>query len=254
MQWEQELHLAKSVMMQAGQLALGYSSQNLRPDSKEDLSPVTLADRECEKLIVKRIEDTFPHDGILGEEGTNKPGRGGRRWIVDPIDGTRDFVRRLPLWANLIGLEVEGKVVLGVANFPPMQKTYWAVRGQGAYCNGERIGISSIDNASESLACLNGINSYTKTQFADRFLEWAKQFWAVRSMGGAYDAMLLASGHAELWIEPKPQAWDLAALQPILEEAGARVRNFDGGNSIYGGGSVAYVPALESTVNDLLGV
>jgi histidinol-phosphatase len=126
------------------------------------------------------------------------------------------------------------------------------VRGHGAYCNGERIGISAIRTASESLACLNGINSYTKLAFAGRFLEWAKQFWAVRSMGGAYDAMLLASGHAELWIEPKPQAWDLAALQPILEEAGARVRNFDGGNSIYGGGTVAYVPALESTVNELL--
>ena len=253
MQWEQELRFAQSVMMHAGDLALGYSTQDLQPDSKADLSPVTLADRECERLIVERIVKEFPDDGILGEEGADRKGTSGRRWIVDPIDGTRDFVRGLPLWANLIGLEAEGKIVLGLANFPPQKKSYWAVRGQGAYCNGERIGISAIDSPSQSLACINGINSYASLEFKDRFFDWVKQFWAVRGMGGAYDAMLLASGHAEFWIEPKPQPWDLAALQPIMEEAGARMRNFDGGNSIYGGGSVGYVPALEPVVNQLLG-
>lgn len=254
MQWEKELAFARSVSMHAGDLALGYSTQGLRPDRKPDLSPVTLADKECEKLIAARIEEAFPNDGILGEEGSFKEARNGRKWILDPIDGTRDFVRGLPLWANLIALEADGQTVLGVVNLPPRREMYWGVRGQGAFCNDQRIRISSITSPSEALVCLNGINHYTKHSFGPRFLDWAKQFWAIRSMGGAYDAMLLASGHAELWIEPQPQAWDLAPLQVILEEAGARMINFDGGTSIYGGNAVGYVPALEPVVRDLLGL
>jgi fructose-1,6-bisphosphatase/inositol monophosphatase family enzyme len=129
---------------------------------------------------------------------------------------------------------------------------FWAVRGGGAYRNDERIGISNITSASQAVASLNGINNYSKQAFGPRFLDWASQFWAVRSMGGAYDAMLLASGHLELWIEPQPQAWDLVALQVILEESGARMVNFDGGRSIYGGNAVGYVPALQPVVRDLL--
>jgi histidinol phosphatase-like enzyme (inositol monophosphatase family) len=250
--FEKELQFARSVAMHAGELALGYQSHELKPESKPDMSPVTMADKECERMIAARIEETFPDDGILGEEGSNKQPRNGRKWIVDPIDGTRDFVRGLPLWGTLIGLEVDGTVEVAVANLAPRRESYFAVRGSGAFLNDSSISISGIQEPGLALASVNGVNNIRKMPFASDFLDWVSQFWAVRSMGGCVDAMLLASGRAELWIEPHAQPWDLAALKVIIEEAGGRFLNFDGGSSIYGGNAAACVPALEATVRRLV--
>jgi fructose-1,6-bisphosphatase/inositol monophosphatase family enzyme len=238
--------------MHAGDLAVGYQSQGLKPDAKPDLSPVTIADRECEKLLVAEILSAFPDDGILGEEGAQRDSRNGRKWILDPIDGTRDFVRGLPFWAILIGLEVDGEVVVGVTHMAAQRKMYHAAKGSGAFCNDQAITISAIDGPSNALACVNGLNNVSEFHWAQRLVPWMDQFWAVRSVGGCMDAMLVASGHADLWLEAHAQAWDLAAIKLILEEAGARFTNFDGGNSIYGGNGMAYVPSLESAVKDLL--
>src|SRR3954453_16020617 len=121
--------------MHAGDLAVGYQSQNLKPESKPDLSPVTIADRECEKLLMAELLGAFPDDGILGEEGSRRDGRNGRKWILDPIDGTRDFVRGLPFWVVLIGLEVDGEIVVGVTHMAAERRMYHATKGGGAFCN-----------------------------------------------------------------------------------------------------------------------
>ena len=238
--------------MHAGDLAVGYQSKELKPETKLDLSPVTIADRECERLIVNEILQTFPDDGIVGEEGSSRESRNGRKWILDPIDGTRDFVRGLPYWAVLIGLEVNGEIVIGVTHMAALNRMYHAAKGNGAFCNDTPISISGIDSPSNALACVNGLNNVTEFPWAGRLLPWLDQFWAVRSFGGCMDAMLVASGHAELWLEAHAKEWDLAAVKLILEEAGARFCNFDGGNSIYGGNAMAYVPSLERPVMDLL--
>ena len=253
MRWEKELQVARSAAMHAGDLAVGYQSQELKPEAKPDLSPVTVADRACEKLIAAEILAAFPDDGIVGEEGAHRPSRNGRKWIVDPIDGTRDFVRGLPYWAVLIGLEVDGVVVVGVTHMPALKNMYHAVKGAGAFCNDRPISIAGIDKPSNAMACLNGLNNLKEYPWASKVLPWMDQFWAVRSLGGCMDAMMLASGHADLWLDAHAKEWDLAAVNLILEEAGARVRNFDGGNSIYGGNAIAYVPPLENAVKELLG-
>src|SRR5436309_1566208 len=118
MAFEHEVDIAKSLAKEAGALALEYQEKGITAEGKTDESPVTAADRACEALIVERLNREFPDDGILGEEGANRPGSSGRRWIVDPIDGTRDFVRGIPLWAVLIGLEADGAVVAGAAYCP----------------------------------------------------------------------------------------------------------------------------------------
>lgn len=250
--FQQELDFARAAATQAGDLALGFAQQELKPEAKPDLSPVTRADRECEALLVRGIEETFPGDGILGEEGSDKPSRNGRRWIIDPIDGTRDFLRGLPVWAQLIGLEVDGEVVLGVANFPARKEMYWAAKGAGAWLAGQRLSISAIGDPASALVCVNGMREIVHAPFSPRLLSWLSGFWSVRCLGGALDAMLVASGRAEVWIEPAVKPWDLAAIRVILEEAGARFLNFDGGSSIYGGNCVGFVPALESSVRELL--
>jgi histidinol-phosphatase len=254
MRFEKELHLARSVAMHAGELAIGYQQRGVTPENKSDLSPVTIADRECEALITKLISEVFPEDGLLGEEGAARPGRSGRRWIIDPIDGTRDFVRGNPLWAVLIGLEVDGEVVAGVAHLAPQKQMFSAVKGEGVWLNEKPIRISEITSPASAVLCINGMNSMAALPFGRKTIDWMTQFWAVRSLGGCVDATMLASGQAEVWLEPKAQAWDLAPLKVILEEAGARFFNFDGGSSIYGGNCVACVPALEPAVRDLLGL
>lgn len=245
--WTRELEVATQAVTKAAELALRYQP-NIIAETKPDNSPVTQADRECERMIARMLSDAFPDDGVLGEEGTRAETRSGRRWIIDPIDGTRDYLRGNPLWANLIALEAGDEVVVGVVNLPVLGKLYAATRGGGAFRDGTRIQASTKTTINESVLCLNGYDKVMKAPFAPRLLDWMARFWAVRGMGGAEDAMMVASGQAEVWIEPSASPWDFAPLKVILEEAGARYLNIDGGASIYAGNGIGCVPGLEREV------
>ena len=251
--WQHELDVAVAAARKAAELARTYQS-GIEAESKEDASPVTKADRECERLIASILMDAFPDDGLLGEEGTRLESKSGRTWIIDPIDGTRDYVRGNPLWSNLIGLEVGSDVAVGVVNLPMLGNLYTGIRGGGAYCNETAICVSSKREIRESVLCFNAFNKLDGVPFEKVFLDWMAQFWAVRGLGGAPDAMMVAGGQAEIWIEPRAEAWDLAPLKVIVEEAGGLFFNFDGGNSIHGRNCVACVPALEPEMKNLLGL
>jgi len=236
----------------AAELALKVQP-DIVAETKPDKSPVTVADRECERMIARILSDAFPDDGIMGEEGAHVETRSGRRWIIDPIDGTRDYVRGNPLWANLIALEADGDVVAGVVNLPLLGKLYIANRGGGAFGNGTRIHASAKTSVDESVFCMNGYDKVASSPFRDRLLDWMARFWSVRGLGGAADAMMVASGEAEVWLEPSASPWDFAPLKVILEEAGARFLNVDGGSSIYAGNGYGCAPGLEQEVRRFLG-
>ncbi len=246
MTWEKELEAAKTLAARAGEAALAHRRKGLKAESKLDLSPVTAADRECERLISRMLDETFPEDGLIGEEGALKKSGSGRRWIIDPIDGTRDYLRGIPTWGVLIALEDGDGPAVGVCHLAEQGEMYYAARNAGAWCNGRRIQVSAIHEPGQALICVNGFNEALRLPFAGRLLDWISAFWAVRSLGGCQDAMLLASGRAEAWIEPSAKEWDLAPLKVIIEEAGGVFFNFDGRNSIYGGNCAACVPALEA--------
>jgi fructose-1,6-bisphosphatase/inositol monophosphatase family enzyme len=248
MAFDRELEILRGALARAGEVALRYQREGVKAEIKPDHSPVTPADRECERLLVQELGGHFPDDGILGEEGAEKPSANGRRWIIDPIDGTRDFLRGNRFWSMLVALEQDGEVVAGAAHFPGLQETYWAAEGGGAWRNGSRLRISAITEISESVLCVNSLQNAHQHAYGRRLLDWMRPFWAIRSIGGAPDAMLVASGSAEAWIEPSAKAWDFAPLKIIAEQAGARFFNFDGGNSIYGGSAVICVPALETAL------
>jgi histidinol phosphatase-like enzyme (inositol monophosphatase family) len=252
MAWEREIEVCRDVARRAGELALRYAAQGVEREDKADDSPVTVADRECERLIVSELQRAFPGDGFLGEEGAEDAGTSGRRWIVDPIDGTRDFVRGLPTWSNLIALEEEGEVVVGTCHLVAQGELYWAVRGQGAWLNGRRLRVSSIDRKDRSILSLTAFGNLKGSPLHPVILDYLAGYWAVRSMGGCQDAMLVASGRAEAWIELEAKAWDLAPLMILGEEAGARFFNFDGGRSIHGGNAVVCVPFLEEELRQLV--
>ena len=211
--FSREMDFGHLICRRAGEMALSYWDKGIRFEEKTDGSPVTIADRECERLIASLVEEHFPDDGLLGEEGARKESSTGRRWIIDPIDGTRDFVRGNPLWAVLIGFEVAGEVEGGFAYLPAMNLMFRAARGSGAYCNDAAIHASSIAVPGQAVFCMNGFNAIRKYSFAPRLVDWMGQFWAVRSMGGCLDAMMVARGQADLFIEPSAKPWDLAAVK-----------------------------------------
>jgi histidinol-phosphatase len=252
MAFEREVNAAKLIAQEAGALALDFQRRGISAEIKADESPVTAADRACEKLIVDYIAREFPGDGVVGEEGANRESRNGRRWIVDPIDGTRDFVRGIPLWAVLIGLEQDGEIVAGAAHCPRQGLLLWAARGGGAWSNGSQVRVSDKSNPADAVLSFNGFNKVGCKQLASGLLPWVQRFWAVRSLGGAVDAMLVAQGQADVWIEPNAQPWDLAPLKLLIEEAGGRFASFRCENTIYGGNAYACVPGLEPYVLELL--
>jgi len=247
--FEQEVKLAKELAQEAGALALEYQRRGVTAETKDDESPVTAADKACEKMIVDRIAREFPEDGVLGEEGAHKESRNGRKWIVDPIDGTRDFVRNIPLWAVLIGFEADGEVVAGAAHCPGQQLLLSASKGGGTWHDGSRLHVSEITDPSQAVLCFNGFNKKGVGELAG-LLPWVERYWAVRGLGGSVDAMLIAAGKADVWIEPSAKPWDFAPLKILVEEAGGRFGAFDGSRSIYHGTGYACTPALESYILD----
>lgn len=249
--WKNELDTAVEAARKAGELALRYQ-QGIQAETKSDLSPVTVADREAEKLITALILNAFPNDGILGEEGANRESTNGRRWIIDPIDGTRDYVRGNPFWATLIGLEVDGEVAAGVASLPGLGLMFTASKGGGAFRNGEPIRVSEKSAIGEAMVCMNGFHKLKGIGFRSGLLDWLGTTWAVRSYGGAPDAMLVASGQADIWLEPVAAPWDLAPLKIVVEEAGGVFGNLDGGSTIYGGNAWACAPGMEAEVRRFL--
>jgi histidinol-phosphatase len=250
--YERELIFGRDVAKRAGALALQYREGGVGVEIKPDESPVTIADKECESLIVGAIEKAFPADGILGEEGATKDTGNGRKWIVDPIDGTRDFIRGTGAWSVLIGLEEAGEVVAGFAYFPTTGELFSAAKGGGAYWNDSTAKVSSVTKRSQALLCVNGFGLIRRYPFSDHLLEYLETCWTVRSMGGCLDAMLVATGRADGWIEAQAKPWDLAPLKIIAAEAGAVTFDFTGKDTIYGGNYAICTPGMAEDMKQFL--
>jgi histidinol phosphatase-like enzyme (inositol monophosphatase family) len=245
MQYERELAVAKEAAESAGREAMRFWRNNVAVETKEDDSPVSAADRGSERVIVEALTKAFPADGLVGEEGARKESSSGRRWIIDPVDGTRDFVRGSRQWAVQLAVE-EGRdnVLAGVVHFPALDETYYASQGGGAFLNGEPIRVSNTADISKAVLCVNDLDRLAGTELGDRFVEWASRFWCIRNPGGSPDAMMVASGIADGWIEPDAKEWDMAPHKIVTEEAGGVFRNFNGGSSIYGGDCITCNPFL----------
>ena len=252
MRLEKELDVARKIAAEAGRQALEHQERGFESETKADLSPVTTADRANEELICRRLEEAFPDDGVLGEEGAVRESRSGRRWLIDPIDGTRDFVRGIPTWGVMLALEADGEIVAGAVNLAALGELYSAAKGLGAYRNDARIHAAAAKTPDQAVVCLTAFNNLRGQPFAERLISWFEQFWAVRSMGGCMDAMCVCSGRADAWIEVEAKAWDLAPLKIIAEEAGLRFFNFNGQASIYGGNCIITIPSLEGEIRKFL--
>ena len=254
MKYERELDFAIRMAAAAGENARRIRAGGVSAERKADASPVTIADKDNERLIREAIGREFPEDGILGEEGGGKAGSSGRRWIIDPIDGTRDFVRGNRFWCVLLALEDADDPVLGVAHFPMLDETYRAVRGEGSFRNGERLRASAVSSFGECCFNPNGLQQPQAAPHLPAVLSVMQQSWATRSHGGALDACLVAAGQVDVWFEPKVEVWDLAPLKVIVEEAGAAFFALDGSRRIDRGSAFACAPGLEAPVRAAFGI
>ena len=250
--FEKELYYARVAASTAAQNALRIQRLGVSAETKSDNSPVTIADKEGEKIIAGILSEAFPNDGILGEEGAAKESTSGRRWIIDPIDGTRDFVRGNHLWCVLIGLEQGDDVIAGVAHFPVLNRTYFAGRGMGAYCDDTRIQCSNKTTIEQSSVMIAMGPKILRRPDVAKWNEFVSRFWSFRCLGGALDAMMVASGQAELWIEPGAQAWDFAPLKIIGEESGAKYFTLKGTSSIYDNSGIVCAPGIEAEVRQFM--
>jgi histidinol-phosphatase len=252
--YEQEAERALEITRKAGALALEYYERATPAEEKEDASPVTIADRECEKLIMRLIEEDFAEDGVLGEEGALVPSRSGRRWLIDPIDGTRDFVRRNAFWSVQLSLQVGGRVVLGIIYCPCRNETLYASDGSGCFWNGTRVFASDIDRIDKSILMVSGFKAAWNTWPSEGVRFLTENCWTVRCYGGCYDVIMLARGKAEIWLSGSGMEWDYGPAQVIARECGARFLTRSGGDHIDRKHCVVCAPGVETEVRKILGI
>lgn len=244
------LEVALSAADEAGRRTLDYfQRENYEVQRKADNSPVTAADREAELILRGRIHDAFPDDGILGEEFGEEPGTSGFRWILDPIDGTKSFICGVPLYGTLIGVERDQRTVLGLIRIPALDECVYASRGQGAwYVRGESpprpAHVSSCPQLSDGVFLTSQVDGFQKRGASEAFLRLQAKARITRTWGDCYGYLLVATGRAELMIDPIMNLWDAAALQPILEEAGGSLTDWRGSATIYAGEVVATNPQI----------
>ena len=245
------LDAAVDAAREAGRIALDYYRGRFDVTIKVDQTPVTQADQEAERAIIDMLGQAVPGCGFLGEEfGAQGPQE--RRWIIDPIDGTRNFVRRVPIWATLIALEEAGEVTVGVIYNPVTDDLYAARRGGGASLNGQPIGVSAIGELAEATFLHGGLGIVRKAGWWDGFARLIDGSLRQRGPGDYLGYALVASGRGEIYAELDLKPWDLAPCKIVVEEAGGRFTDFEGRPTIYSGSALASNGRLHDTALALL--
>jgi histidinol-phosphatase len=218
-----------------------YRAADLLVETKPDMTPVTEADRAVEHALRERLGATRPQDSLVGEEfGASTTTDGGhRRWIIDPIDGTKNYVRGIPVWATLLALADGDEVVLGVVSAPALKRRWWAARGQGAFADGSRVHVSGLEDLADANLLWSSVEEWDEVGAFDAVLELARRCWRSRGLGDFWQYMLVAEGAAEIAVDPVVSLWDLAAPMVIVEEAGGRFSDLAGARTPDGGDAIA---------------
>ncbi len=218
----------------AGEIALKYYRHGFEVTIKPDQSPVTQADREAEQVIIQTLRSAFPNYGFLGEEFGSQ-GNPEVRWIIDPIDGTRNFVRRIPIWAVLLALEERGEITAGVILNPVTGDLYTGRKGQGAFANGERIHVSDVSALENALLVHASLHLLRQAGHWRGFVRLVDATDRQRGFGDYLAHVLVAKGKAEIVVEADVKPWDLAPMKILIEEAGGKFTDFRGEPTIYSG-------------------
>ncbi len=247
------LDIAAQAAWEAGKLTLRYFQTQISVELKGDRSPVTIADKESEELLYRILHQEFPQDAFLGEEKGERPGTSGFRWIIDPIDGTKSFIQGVPLYGVMIGLEdPNGEAVLGVVNVPGLTELVHAARGEGCSWNGRRAHVSSVVALKDACVSFTSYKTFDDSGRAPAFERVRARARICRGWGDCYGHILVATGRAEVMLDPILADWDCAALLPILEEAGGTFTDWSGTRTIRGKSGISTNRKLQAELQALL--
>ena len=232
-----------------------FQALDLRVETKPDTTPVSDADLATEALIRERLSSHRPDDAVLGEEQGDigsDISNGARRWILDPIDGTKNYVRGVPVWATLLALEVDGEITVGVVSAPALGRRWWASRGGGAYADGRRIEVSKVSAIGDASFSYSSHDGWAKQGRLQGFLDLTQRVWRDRAFGDFWSHCLVAEGAVDISAEPEVSLWDIAPLKVIVEEAGGTFSDLAGNASPAGGSIVCTNGSLHARVLELL--
>lgn len=242
------LDFAQELAWQAGRLTLSYFGTGIVPELKADQSPVTVADRQSEQRMRAMIGERFPGHAVLGEEYAETNAGAEYRWILDPIDGTKSFVQGVPLYGVLVGLERASEPVLGVCYFPALGEMVAAAHGMGCTLNGRRVHVSKVAELSQAVLLSSDAESFALHGREDAYNALRSRVHFARTWGDCYGHVLVATGRAELMLDPIMNVWDCAALLPIVQEAGGTFTDWHGNATIWGGEAVSTNGVLAAAV------
>ncbi len=220
--------MALEAVQEAGQIIMHYYADEVRATLKPDLSPVTVADTEAEQAIIKTIEKYFPDHGFIGEESGEKREDAEYRWVIDPIDGTKNFLKKIPLLGTLLALMKGEQLILGVSHVPALNEILHAERGQGAFLNQQPVKCSQVANLKDSSISFGGLNYFDKMGKLDQLNTIIKSTGHQRAFGDLWQYHLLAQGKIDVVVEAQVKFWDIAAPSVIVEEAGGKVTDISG--------------------------
>ncbi len=243
-----ELDVAIKAVKKAGEIMMGYYKKSYSTYTKDDLSPVTGADRECERTVVSIIKRHFPDHNFLGEEFKYEKTNSPFCWIIDPIDGTKVFIRKMPYFGCSIGLEKEGELIVGAIYVPMMEMLAYASKGHGAYINGKKVRVSDKRKIGDSYLIFGDIHKLYDKGYGDKFLSLARKCNGYRGYADLMGLMFVAQGSVDIMLIESHGPWDVAAAKIIIEEAGGKMTDFKGKNSIYSGESIATNGLLHNEV------
>lgn len=233
MPYQTEIELLKEIVPIVGKYQLEMQKKLKKINLKEDRSPFTEVDVNSENIIKEKISAVFPNDGFLGEEFGESEGCSGRRWIIDPLDGTRPYIHGIPTHSILIALEDKGELVAGIAHFPALNETYWAVLGGGAFCNGEKISVSQTAAFDDAMASGLGILDASTDKSSKLLVEMLNKCDSFYGFMDAYSYTAVAAGKLDFCVSLLDKAWDRAPVALIVKEAGGVFCDFSGKETIY---------------------
>jgi len=244
MDLDKALQVCLEAVHDAGRLTLGYFGRALEPRVKDDLTPVTEADVRAEELIRSRLEAAFPDHGVVGEEhgATNEGAEA--RWYVDPIDGTKSFVRGVPLYGVLLALEVAGEVVVGAAAFPALGETVYAAKGRGAYLNGRRVRVRETASLADAVVTCTDAGAFDRAGMGEAWRRLMARAYHRPGWGDAYGHACVATGRAEVMLDPVLAPHDAGPFGVILREAGGYFGDLRGNEGIHGGSGLSCTRTL----------
>lgn len=246
------LDFSVELARKAGDITLRYFRREVGTYRKANDTFVTEADFETERFLRREIEAAFPEDAIVGEEEGLRAGRSDRRWIVDPIDGTYAFVHGVPFYGVLLGLEIGGNPVLGVVNVPALGEIVYAARGLGCFWNETRARVSQTATLDEALLLSTDFGTCAQHGFGEAAAELQRRAAARRTWGDCYGYVLVATGRADVMLDPVMNVWDCAALLPVVEEAGGTFTDWQGRRTINSGNSIATNGLLFEEVRQII--